>query len=122
MNKSIPTLLGLAIILLVVILVLSIYTMTIMSKMAQGEKVVGTVATKALAGGQAPAAEPSASEALAEQMTKKKVVSPIEVQQKQKKISQTTERQTRREEEMKDTYRGEAHGRQDQPKTDSEGE
>ncbi len=115
MNKSVPTLLGLAIILLVVILVLSIYTMTIMSRMAQGEKVVGTVATKALAGGETPAAEPSASEVLSERMTERETVSPTEVQKKEDKSGQAVERQTRREEEMRGTARGGPHGRMDQP-------
>lgn len=115
MNRSIPTLLGLAIILLVVILVLSIYTMTIMSRMAQGEKVVGTVATKALAGGETPVAEPSASEVLSERMTEREVVSPTEVQKQQERSGQVVERQTRREEEMRGTEVGEPHGRQDQP-------
>ena len=96
MNKSVPTLLGVAVILLVVILVLSVYHMTMLARLAQGERVVGTTAQKML-GGEVPSEEMNASEALAARMSEKEMISAADVQAKAGKAEDVQVRQSERE-------------------------
>lgn len=101
MNKTVPTLLGVAVILLVVILVLSIYHMTMLARLAEGERVVGTTAQKML-GGEMASEDISPSEVLAARMSdKKEVTSAAELQAKagktEKVQTQQSERQGRRD-------------------------
>jgi hypothetical protein len=96
-NKTVPTLLGVAVILLVVILVLSIYHMTMLARLAEGERVVGTTAQKML-GGDTASEDISPSEALAARMSdKKEVTSAAELQAKAGKAEEVQTRQSERE-------------------------
>jgi hypothetical protein len=63
-NKSIPTLLGIVIILLVVVLVVLIFNYQLTQKLGAGETVVGTVGGKALTGVEPPKEEIGTSEVL----------------------------------------------------------
>ena len=105
-NKTVPTLLGVAIILLVVILALSIYHMTMLARLAEGERVVGTTAQKML-GGNVASEDISPSEPLGARMSKKEVVSPAEVQRKAGNTEKVQTRQSKREARRGARQRGE---------------
>ena len=64
MNRHVPTLLGIVIILLVVLLVLGIYNYKLSERMSQGGEVVGTVGGQALTGQEQPAPQITPSEVL----------------------------------------------------------
>jgi hypothetical protein len=53
-NRSVPTLLGIVIILLVVVLVVLVYNMRMTQAIGRGERVVGTVGGELLTGEEAP--------------------------------------------------------------------
>ena len=78
MNKSIPTLLGIAIILLVVIAVFTVFQYRFYSQMASGAVVVGTSAHQMLTGAEPQGDQVSPSDALAARM-EKKTTTPIVV-------------------------------------------
>ena len=101
-----PTLLGVAVILLVVILVLSIYHMTMLARLAEGEKVVGTTAQKLL-GGEVPSEEADASEALGARITEREAVSSSDMQTKAGKAEKIQTQQTKREAKSGTHERGE---------------
>jgi hypothetical protein len=63
-NKSVPTLLGIVIILLVVVLVVLIYNYKMTQELGAGGRVVGTVGGEALTGVEAPEEEIGTSEVL----------------------------------------------------------
>jgi hypothetical protein len=63
-NKSVPTLLGIVIILLVVVLVVLIYNYKMTQELGAGGTVVGTVGGEALTGVEAPEEEIGTSEVL----------------------------------------------------------
>lgn len=54
MNKSVPTLLGIVIILLVVVLIVLMYNLRMTQAIGRGERVVGTVGGELITGEQAP--------------------------------------------------------------------
>ena len=54
MNKSVPTLLGIVIILLVVVLIVLMYSLRMTQAIGRGERVVGTVGGELITGEQAP--------------------------------------------------------------------
>ena len=64
MNKSVPTLLGIVIILLVVVLVVLVYTYRMTQELSAGGQVVGTVGGRVLTGVETPEEEIGASEVL----------------------------------------------------------
>ena len=64
MNKSVPTLLGIVIILLVVLLVVVMYQYRLTQKLAEGERVVGTVGGELLTGVETPKEDIGVSEVL----------------------------------------------------------
>ncbi len=77
MNKSVPTLLGIVIILLVVVLVVLIFNYQLTQKLGAGGTVVGTVGGKALTGVEPPQEEIGTSEVLgAREPESQPVVSP----------------------------------------------
>ncbi len=98
MNKGIPTLLGLAIILLVVILILSVYNLTVVSHLARGERVVGTTAQKVFSGGEMPGREGHGGRAREAPGAGKPVVSATELQEKGARTRKGEERQAKSEE------------------------
>jgi hypothetical protein len=63
-NRSVPTLLGIVIILLVVVLVVLIYNYRLTQQLGSGATVVGTVGGKALTGVEPPTEEIGAGEVL----------------------------------------------------------
>jgi hypothetical protein len=65
-NKSVPTLLGIVIILLVVVLVILVYNYKMTQELGTGARVVGTVGGEALTGVEAPKEEIGASTVLGE--------------------------------------------------------
>lgn len=54
MNKSVPTLLGIVIILLVVVLIVLMYNLRMTQAIGRGERVVGTVGGELITGEEAP--------------------------------------------------------------------
>ena len=54
MNKSVPTLLGIVIILLVVVLIVLMYSLRMTQAIGRGERVVGTVGGELITGEEAP--------------------------------------------------------------------
>ncbi|MBN1458185.1 MAG: hypothetical protein JXA57_01525 [Armatimonadetes bacterium] len=64
MNKSVPTLLGIVIILLVVVLVVLVYTYKMTQELSAGGQVVGTVGGEVLTGVEAPEEDIGTSEVL----------------------------------------------------------
>ena len=64
MNKSVPTLLGIVIILLVVVLVVLVYNYKLTQGLGEGARVVGTTGGELLTGEQAPREFISETEAL----------------------------------------------------------
>ena len=79
MNKSVPTLLGIVIILLVVVLVVLVYNYQLTQKLGSGATVVGTRGGEMLTGVQMPTEEISPSEALAARQSK---VQPVTIMPK----------------------------------------
>jgi len=104
-NKGIPTLLGLAIILLVVILILSVYNLTMVAHLTRGERVVGTTVQKVLSGGEMPGPGGRMGEAREARGPGKPVVSAAELQVKAETTRKGQERRTKREERQ-----GSRHG------------
>jgi len=105
-NKGIPTLLGVSVILLVVILVLSIYNLSMLGHLAQGDRVVGTTVQKVLSGGQLPGAEASASGDVGVPLPHQQVRSPAAMQAKAGKTQEVQARRAKRE-EQRANHRGE---------------
>ena len=64
MNKSVPTLLGIAIILLVVVLVVLVFNYKLTQELGKGGQVMGTTTTEALTGVELPEETIGAEEAL----------------------------------------------------------
>ncbi len=101
MNKSVPTLLGVAVLLLVVVLVVLIYNIQLTKQLGVGASVVGTVGGEKLTGVEQPKVEASPSEALAKQAEKHETVSAQALQRKRMaegKVEKVQTRQERREE------------------------
>lgn len=74
MNKSVPTLLGIAIILLVVVIVVLVYNIKLTQDLVKGGSVVGTVGGRTLTGEQTPTEEISPYEAMGRQASEAKPV------------------------------------------------
>ena len=102
MNKGIPTLLGVSVILLVVILVLSIYNLSMLGHLAQGDRVVGTTVQKVLSGGQLPEAEASVTEAAGRPLPHQQARSQGAMQAKSGKTQAVEGRRAKREEQRSD--------------------
>ena len=75
MNKSVPTLLGVAVILLVVVLVVLLYNIQLTKQLGNGLSVVGTVGGEKLTGVEQPTTQISPNEALAARAEKHEVAS-----------------------------------------------
>ena len=71
MNKSVPTLLGVAIILLVVIAVFTVFQYRFYSQMASGAVVVGTSAHQMLTGAEPEGDQVSATDVIGKRMEKR---------------------------------------------------
>jgi len=96
-NKNVPTLLGIAIILLVVLVILGIYQIAMYNRMATGQTVVGTTGGKILTGVEPPTEEISPSEVLSKQLEKPPAtVSPAQVQAREGRQANIREGQERR--------------------------
>jgi hypothetical protein len=88
-NKSVPTLLGIAIILLVVIAVFTVFQYKFYSQMANGGVVVGTSAHQMLTGAEPQGEQVSASDVLASRMEKR---TPITISPSRKMQEKAGER------------------------------
>ena len=100
MNRSVPTLLGIMIILMVVMLVMLIYDYRLTSGLASGATVVGTVGGQLLTGVEQPTEQITASET-----TKRRVAKPInpaEIQRKHGKLQEVMQARERRSGRMPD--------------------
>jgi len=76
-NKSVPTLLGIVIILLVVVLVVLVYNYKLTQGLGEGGRIVGTTGGELLTGEQAPREFISETEALARPPESEPKLSPL---------------------------------------------
>jgi hypothetical protein len=97
-NKTVPTLVGIVVILLVALLVVNIYNLRLYSKLATGETVTGTVGQKLITGVEPPTEEIGSSEALGARISKPKVISPAETQRKAGRSEEIVEQREKRQE------------------------
>ena len=95
MNKSVPTLLGIVIILLVVLLVVVTYQYRLTQKLSEGERVVGTVGGELLTGVETPDEEIGVSEVLGsrEPESEAKSIPPEAIEHRAERQDQRRERQ-----------------------------
>jgi len=86
-NRSVPTLLGIMILLMVAVLVVLIYDYRLTSGLAAGQTVVGTVGGEMLTRVQQPTEQISPSEVFARQAEEPKRINPMEMQRKHGKAT-----------------------------------
>jgi len=95
-NRSVPTLLGIMIILMVAMLVMLIYDYRLTSGLASGATIVGTVGGELLTGVDQPTETISATEVAGRQRPHTQDVNPVEMQRKHGKLPQAMDAKQRR--------------------------
>ena len=114
MSRSVPTLLGVMILLMVVMLVVLIYDFKLTSELATGGAVVGTVGGQLLTGVEQSEEAISASEALGRQGTKSKPLPPTGARKApaktQKMMGRAEQRSRRGQMARRDNGRGPGGG------------
>ncbi len=101
MNKSVPTLLGVAVILLVVILAVLFYNIKLTRELGEGATVVGTIGGEQLTGVEQPKVAISPNEAIARQTGKHEVASATQLEQKRVQKGKGERQQERRQQRLK---------------------